>query len=143
MARISQYLGHGEIRTGKCQDAVSTVTVVLKQASLPEGHGGTQPPAITKEDKHKWKVAGISREAENPDSYVGLSVSGTSPLTQYVKTKPSVVCSMHAGENQFQISQAQSVICAHCKLLTIPKKPEEMTDPGATQEPPSVSESYT
>jgi hypothetical protein len=24
----------------------------------------TQPPAVTEEDKHKWKVAGISREAE-------------------------------------------------------------------------------
>lgn len=64
-ASISQYQGHGEIRRGKWQDVVSTVTVVLKHASLPEGYGGlSHLQSVTKENRQVWQVAGIPTEVE-------------------------------------------------------------------------------
>lgn len=129
-ARISQYLCHGEIRTSTCQDAVSTATVVLKQASLPEGYGGLSHLQSPRKINTSGRLLRSQEKLKNPDSYVGFS--STSPLTQYVKSKPNVVCSTHAGESQVQTSQSQSVICAQYMLLTIPMEPEEMTDPGAS-----------
>lgn len=108
-ARISQYLGHGEIRTGKCQDAVSTATVLLKQALLPEGRGGLSHLQSPRKINTSGRLLGSQEKLKNPDSYVGFS--STSPLTQYVGNKPTMVCSMYAGESRIQISQSWSVIC--------------------------------
>lgn len=107
-ARISQYLGHGEIRRGKCQDAVSTATVVLKQASLPQGYEGLSHLLSPRKINTSGKLWGSQEKPKNPDPYVGFS--STSPPTQKCR-KPTVVRSPHAGEPGPDVSVSAHGMC--------------------------------
>lgn len=131
-ARISQYLGHGEIRRGKCQDAVSTATVVLKQASLPQGYEGLGHLRSSRKINMSGKLWGSQEKLKNPDSYVGFS--STSPPTQKCRKQTNRGCAAHMQESQVQMFLSQHTICVPYCQWSLRSQTRCLT-----QEPPSAT----
>lgn len=127
-ARISQYLGHGEIRRGKCQDVVSTATVVLKQASLPQGYEGLSHLLSPRKINMSGKLWGSQEKLKNPDSYVGFS--STSPPTQKCRKQTN-----HGAQPTCRRARSRCFcLSARYVYRTVsgPEEPDEVTDPGAS-----------